>query len=41
MLVVGYLALLRDQFAADGYLDAADILGDLVELGDAHITNFR
>ena len=37
VLLAGTLAGLRDRLAADGYDEAAELVGDLVEVADAYM----
>ena len=37
VLLAGSLAGLRDRLAADGFSDAADLVGDLVEVTDGYM----
>jgi hypothetical protein len=37
VLLAGSLAGLRDRLAADGFSDAADLVGDLVEVADGYM----
>ena len=36
-LLAGTLAALRDQLAGDGFIDAADLVADLVEIVEDYI----
>lgn len=38
VLLASTLAGLRDRLVADGFLDAADLVGDLVEIADDYVT---
>ena len=41
ILLVGHLAGLRDRLALDGYYPAADLVADLVDITDDHLTHAR